>query len=225
MFVIIIITACLLITIVFQPVTKSNAITINQWGKTKQESRPTSGEGTFHLENTTEEKELCGIVGSYPLVGETWNLTIQVAANSSTGINVSFYGHYVYNMSWWDGAKAFQVEPGTTHSEIYLSHFTCDFPAFPSFNIALQDSTKQASGSYWLEKIEKGYLIDVGTGDTYIANITAWLNEMTTSSSKTHLSSSSTTSPTTTSAVKWPVVLLVVILTAILRVTRRKLSQ
>jgi len=157
---VILLTTCLLIMIVIQPTTRSKAVTDNYYGKTGQKSRPTKGEGTFHLENTTEEKKLCGITGSYPLVGETWNLTIQVAENSSTGINISFYGYYVANLSWWDGTKVFQVEPGNTHSEIYLSHFSCDFPSFPSFKIALINSTKQARGSYRLEKIGKGYLID-----------------------------------------------------------------
>jgi hypothetical protein len=148
--------------------------------------RDLNKEGTFSLYNTTEKETLCFVSGSYPLIGETWNLTINLAHNSSSGLEVEMWGHYLYNLTEWEGTKEFQVAAGENISEIYISHFICDYPAFPAFDIHLTNSTGFAHGTYTLKQIAAGYHIDVGTGDTYISDISAWLvhrNENQTSSS------------------------------------------
>ncbi|MHA2075890.1 MAG: hypothetical protein ACW97X_14815, partial [Candidatus Hodarchaeales archaeon] len=124
---------------------------------------------------TTEKETLCSVSGSYPLIGETWNLTVNLAHNSSSGLEVEMWGYYLYNLTEWEGAKEFQVAVGENHSEIYISHFICDYPAFPVFDITLTNSTGLAHGTYSLKKIAEGYHIDVGTGHTYISDISAWL--------------------------------------------------
>jgi hypothetical protein len=157
--------------------------------------RPTEVTGSFSLVNTSENQELCGIFGSYPLIGETWNLSVTVAGNSSSDINVSYSGHYIYDMNWWEGADAFQVFPDHSHSEIYISHYSSDFPAFPTFYISLVNSTGNSSGTFQLSMIFRGYEANYPFPcPGYVSNITKWLISLTSHDSITCTSLISLTS-------------------------------
>ena len=142
--------------------------------------------GKFHIENSSVSQELVPISGSYPLIGETWNLTIAVNENSTSGIRITMSSsYYSYHELWWEGNRNFTIEPGENRTESYISHVCTDYPAFPAFFIELLIGSKDANGTYSLILIQKGTLADIGaTGQTYIWNITRWLeNKSQTSSS------------------------------------------
>ncbi|MHA2052610.1 MAG: hypothetical protein ACW99F_03330 [Candidatus Hodarchaeales archaeon] len=142
--------------------------------------------GTFVIENTSDLHNLCGIYGSYPFVGETWNLTVVVDMNSSSGVTI-FSSTYVSSyQKHWEGALEFSVFPNHSQTQTYISHLQIDTTAFPLFDIALINSSGCANGSYKLEKIFNGYHVDdLVTGHTYISNLTAWLEELSITTSST----------------------------------------
>ncbi|MHA1941044.1 MAG: hypothetical protein ACW97P_04900 [Candidatus Hodarchaeales archaeon] len=109
--------------------------------------------GTFVIENTSDLHNLCGIYGSYPFVGETWNLTVVVDMNSSSGVTI-FSSTYVSSyQKHWEGALEFSVFPNHSQTQTYISHLQIDTTAFPLFDIALINSSGCANGSYKLEMV------------------------------------------------------------------------
>ncbi|PWI46461.1 hypothetical protein CEE45_16660 [Candidatus Heimdallarchaeota archaeon B3_Heim] len=133
--------------------------------------------GTFSLYNTTESLFLAS-AGNINRIGETWNLTVDLLANSSTRIDISYSNPVIRTYknveNWWEGPKQFSVDPGQKATEKYVSHITADFMTGIGFYIRLNNSIEYAQGTYQLIMIFPGYLFDVGTSHLYVADIAAW---------------------------------------------------
>ncbi|MHA1169535.1 MAG: hypothetical protein ACTSRU_17045, partial [Candidatus Hodarchaeales archaeon] len=140
--------------------------------------------GSFILDNTSEQKEMVGALPPLARIGTAWNLTVSVGGNSTSGVNITFHEHFAHVIDWWEGVKMFTVSPNQTRSEIYVSHAVADFPIEPMFYCSLVESTGYASGDYQLLLIHGGYPFDVGTGETSVSNITAWLEELSSTNNK-----------------------------------------
>jgi hypothetical protein len=135
--------------------------------------------GTFFLDNTSDQSYLCGASGSFPLVGETWNITIVVDLNSTSGVNVFYSTYYAIHQDYWEGVRQFTVLPNQSQTHMYISHVQIDTTAFPVFDIALTNSSGYARGSYIFEKVFSGYYLEnLGTGMTYVSDITVWLDSL-----------------------------------------------
>jgi hypothetical protein len=115
-------------------------------------------------------------------IGTTWNLTVHLFSNSNSSVNITAQYYYFTRDYWWEGAKFLVLHPGDTHSEIYISHITTDYPVEPIFHISLLDSEGYAQGIYNLTLLHLGYSVDVGTGELYVPDISAWLDSSSSSS-------------------------------------------
>ncbi len=107
---------------------------------------------------------------------------IVLDAISSSSVAFSLFngsGKYI------EGVKTFILIPNETRTETYVSHFESDGILRRFSYIQLIDGTKNASGTYLVEKVHSGYYITVGTGETYIANITQWLAEISATTNNT----------------------------------------
>lgn len=128
--------------------------------------------GSFSISNTTDSYVLFENLVCTTMIGTTWNLTITVDSFSSSEVNFTFESSA---REWFEGVKEFQVSPNNTISELYVAHgVSDDIPHF-NFHYTLVESVKKASGTYQIDRIHPGYPVNVGTGHTYIPNITAWL--------------------------------------------------
>lgn len=162
-----------------------------------------SKSGSFFISNTTRMKALCWIGFSYPCLGETWNLTISVDSNSSSGINISAFYQY------WTGKTFFQILPGHFKTEIYVSGISIDTSnAYPRFKIALMNSTGNASGTYHTSGLYRGSCPDIGTGQAIGGtpkNITEWLESL------SSLTSEPSSSVPTTVTTYWTHLILIIV--------------
>ncbi|MHA2055499.1 MAG: hypothetical protein ACW99F_18120 [Candidatus Hodarchaeales archaeon] len=136
-------------------------------------------EGVFSIFNSTEEKELLETPIYGTAIGAAWNITILVYSNSSSGLNVTFFS---FIHEWWQGKRNFTINPSDSRSEIYIQHGMSDDPSPVNFKYSLINTTNQASGEYIINQTFSGYDTDVGTGHIYVSNITAWLEQMETTS-------------------------------------------
>jgi hypothetical protein len=134
--------------------------------------------GTISLVNTTENLLFTYTKPTLPHIGETWNLTVRLFSNSTTGINVSYQNLYLLSPDWWEGQKNFLVHPNETQTQIYVSHITGDTPLGLAFYIRLLNNTQNAWGTYELTKLHSGYEFPVDTAHLYVSDISAWLEEM-----------------------------------------------
>ncbi len=135
-------------------------------------------ETPFFLSNTTEPLGIGALGTSIPFVGETWNLTIKVEANSTSGVEVLYEKFTNSRIMWeyWVGALEFQVLPAQIQTETYVSHIEADTTDFPYFKLVLLNGSESASGSYTKIRVFEGYFIaELGTGFTYVEDIEAWL--------------------------------------------------
>ena len=126
--------------------------------------------GQFFVANTSEHKTLNEAFYSMG-IGTTYNVTITVHSNSSSGVNFS-----PRNLGMWDGLSEFQVFPNETLTTSYISHCMSDEPPEILFRYSLIDSSKNASGMYHILCVDPGYQISIGIGHTCITDISAWLN-------------------------------------------------
>lgn len=132
--------------------------------------------GRFILSNKTEEELLVSSIDSYPQIGTTWNLTIDVDTNSSSSVLIKFnYSLMSKHPERWEGPREFVVNPDEVRSAVYISHFISDFIVSPNVYIKLINPSANASGFFYLNLIDPGYPYDVGTSHLYVSNITAWL--------------------------------------------------
>jgi hypothetical protein len=127
-------------------------------------------EGNFFISNTSDQKTLFQL--EFLGIGVTYNVTIRLHANSSSDVSFSLFPESGKRI---EGLKLFSLAPNDSRTEQYVSHWDSDGipPRYVFYQLV--DSTKNASGSYYVQKVHSGYSINVGTGDIYIANITAWL--------------------------------------------------
>lgn len=136
--------------------------------------------GSFYLTNTSENFLLLEkrIYSSY--IGTTWNLSIQVDINSSSGINVTLRQSQSRIPKIWEGCPEFQVNPNESRSELYVNHEVSDDLQDINFQYSLLKPSRNASGYYQIEVTHPGYPVDwdlVKTGTYYVANITAWVEK------------------------------------------------
>ena len=143
--------------------------------------------GSFQLYNTSEQKTLFEFYSMG--MGQSYNVTTHLHTNSSSGVSFSIFHESGINI---EGVKMFTLAPNETRTETYVSHWASDGVPLRKALYLLVEGTKNASGSYQVQKVHEGYDIDVGFGETYIANITEWLYSvsLTTSRSSTNSFSS-----------------------------------
>ncbi|MFX0087771.1 MAG: hypothetical protein ACFFAU_19120, partial [Candidatus Hodarchaeota archaeon] len=100
-----------------------------------QELKINEGEkGSFRLFNTSETRFLFGDHIWGITIGATWNLTVHLHSNSTSGILVSFLS---LDPLWYSGIKEFGVSPGQTFSENYTQHGMSDSIPYFNFNYSL----------------------------------------------------------------------------------------
>ncbi|UCG03670.1 MAG: hypothetical protein JSW11_06715 [Candidatus Heimdallarchaeota archaeon] len=131
-------------------------------------------EGIFSLSNTSDRYILFKetIYANERHIGTTWNLTIEISSNSSTGVKFSFESQAT---DWFEGIKEFQVDPNKARSEVYIAHCTSDETPGFNFLYSLLSPEKNASGIYKIERIHPGYLLDEGSDQSCVWDISAWL--------------------------------------------------
>ncbi|MHA2164398.1 MAG: hypothetical protein ACXAAT_00915 [Candidatus Hodarchaeales archaeon] len=156
----------------------------------QQISKHINSEETFNIDNTNSTQRLFQKWPEY--IGSTWNVSIFLSPNSTSGVKFVFGTNFGYYYSYWEGPKEFEVHPNETYNAIYVQHYESDAVVDWWMDYSLLEPTKNASGEYAIQKTNAGYLANVGTGETYIENITAWLL----SQSKS-MTTSSTTIPST----------------------------
>jgi hypothetical protein len=121
---------------------------------------PTKSEkiGSFFIANTTEQKVL-DIYLPLSNIGVTYNFTITVHSNSSSGIIVSILHVHVREGPIWEGPSELRLEPDRTVTVCYISHFVswCGTDSDTYFHYGLLESSKNASGTYQLVIVHPGY--------------------------------------------------------------------
>jgi len=135
-------------------------------------------QGSFFLTNTSLSEEFVNTRGVMTTVGTTWNLTFSVDGNSTAGVNITVIppSGYPFILDWWEGEKTFIINPGEIVSVLYVSHAATDHSNSLQFHHMLVHDECNASGSYNLTLIDRGFVVDIKTGQTYISNITSWLD-------------------------------------------------
>lgn len=177
------------------------------------EWRPVNPEnftGSFYIDNTSEQQELF----TFMLfgIGLTYNVTFELHANSTTGLNISLFPSTGKLLV---GPKQIIIYPNERWTGVYVSHWTGDNWLHRYVYGELVDPEKNASGIFHVEKTKGNYLFDYGTGETYIANITEWL-----------ISSSQLSSVTTSDVVPFNQInIVLVIISCILLIRRKKRSS
>jgi len=196
------IISLLIITISISSIgNKSMSINNINWSKTLEVDT-----GSFSVVNTTEsnylfEDHIWGIS-----IGATWNVSIRVHSNSTTGIFVTFIS---LDPNDWTGIKDFQVHPGQTFTNNYTQHGMSDNVPYFNFNYILVESMKNASGTYNFTLVHSGYHSEYRTGSIFVSNITEWLLKKQSSNSSSH--STGTTSSHGTAFGSWLITILLVV--------------
>ncbi|MHA2075561.1 MAG: hypothetical protein ACW97X_13150 [Candidatus Hodarchaeales archaeon] len=140
--------------------------------------------GSFSITNTTESRYLFEDYIWGVNIGATWNLTIHVNANSTSAINFLLIEY----SNWWEGIRDFRIHPGQTFTNNYTQHGVSDDMPYFYFNYSLEESMKNASGTYHFTLVHPGYHSVFGTGSLYVHNITAWLSKKESSTSSSDVS-------------------------------------
>ena len=135
---------------------------------------PTKNEwiGRFSIANTSEQQALDVILFTSE-IGATYNFTISVHSNSSSGILISFFAGMPRD---WEGPLELRLDPDQSVTVSYVCHVTADVYDAAYFHYKLLESSKNASGTYQLEQVHPGYSAGfVGTSHLYVSDITLWL--------------------------------------------------
>ncbi|MFX0185287.1 MAG: hypothetical protein ACFE95_19570 [Candidatus Hodarchaeota archaeon] len=140
---------------------------------------PTKSEkiSSFFIANTTE-KESLDIYLPLSTIGATYNFTITVHSNSSSGIIVSILHVHVREGPIWEGPSELRLEPGRTVTVSYISHFTswCGTDSTTYFHYGLLKSSKNASGTYQLVNVHPGYPVGEPIPfHLYVSDISLWV--------------------------------------------------
>ena len=145
--------------------------------------------GFFSISNTSDQYTLFQetVYATVMHIGTPWELSISVSSNSSSKVAFVLLRQA---SRWFEGTEAFQVHPNETRSELYVSHCASDETAGFNFRYSLVDNQKDASGNYNITRIHFGYPVDIGSGDTCIWDIAAWLKDYNSSSTVPSVSKS-----------------------------------
>ena len=183
-------------------------------------SQPNSIKGTlneaFSIGKTNSSTRLLRQSPVPGHIGSTFNLSISLSSNSTSGVHFVFgaYDYYAY----WEGPKEFDLAPNESYNAIYVQHFASDAGAPFWIDYSLTTPTLNASGMFSIKRIHVGYFVNVGTGELYIENITAWLLSQPKS---TTTSSTTTPSTHTTTSIELATILVGVTVVFLRRIRKR----
>jgi hypothetical protein len=139
-------------------------------------SKYTTISGNFLIENTTDNMKIFQIF-EVPFIGQTWNVTLYLDNDSTTGITGSATSAWA---NIWEGPSQFELQGGEIINVQYILHACGDFydNFILKFHIQLQNSAASAQGAYSAVMHFQGYGLpkECNTGQTYVADITKWLN-------------------------------------------------
>ena len=108
-------------------------------------------------------------------IGTTWNVTFIVNTNSTSSVSIHFsHRESSTHPEYWEGQEQFIVSPGTSITQFYVSHYCGDYIIRPEILANLSSLAGQASGFYMSNVTFWGYYPAIGTGHTYVSNITDW---------------------------------------------------
>jgi hypothetical protein len=187
-----------------------NQTTINGYVNVPKTIVPQYLADSFFTSNTSEQEILFPFY--FMGLGAKYNITIDLHSDSSSDVSFFIFsdsGKYI------EGVKVFTLASNETRTETYTSHWESDGIPLRKSYFQLVDGTKNASGNYQVEQVHHGYDINVGTGETYIANITEWLISV----SLTKTTIQTTSLSTSLSNIEW----ITGAITTILFIRRKKL--
>jgi hypothetical protein len=129
-------------------------------------------------------------------VGSTWNVSIFLFPNSTSGLKFQFGTIFGGYYSYWEGPREFEVTPNQNYTVTYIQHHQSDAVVEWFLNYTLLESSMNASGTYSFFQTNYGYPAAIGTGEIYVVNITAWLEtrDLTTSTTSTTTTTTESTS-------------------------------
>ncbi|PWI48073.1 hypothetical protein CEE45_08595 [Candidatus Heimdallarchaeota archaeon B3_Heim] len=133
--------------------------------------------GFFGLTNTSESAKLFQKWIYTSAIGVTWNLTITLAGSSSSAVrfNLTISGSIPQHYIAFEGIETFTILPGKTHRGQFIAHIVSDEAPGFDFQYSLVEVNGSANGEYCIEQTFPGYPVNIGIGELYVSNITAWL--------------------------------------------------
>ena len=134
-------------------------------------------EDSFSVSNTIITVSIF-MLEEVPRIGQTWNVTLQLDDDSTTGVEwEAKTGSNYENM--WEGPAQFTQTEGEIVTHQYISHVCGDNMGHTGlfFGLTLIDSTGSISGSYSAELLFGGYANppECGTGQLIVPDISEWL--------------------------------------------------
>ena len=133
----------------------------------------------FSVSNTTSSVRLLEQSAELPYLGKTWNVSIHILPNSTSGVSVEFNAHNKHfgnpAQFTWEGPEIFEIAPNETYNTKYVQHMVSDDMGSWWLDYRLLDPTKQANGVYSIHVTNVGYYVDIGLGNLYKSDITDWL--------------------------------------------------
>lgn len=154
----------------YRATTDKNVVSADQCSVNSQENR-------FFVSNITTEVRIFWLF-EIPRIGQTWNVTLDLDANSSTKVIWDVRsGSGATNM--WEGQNRFILQTGESVTNQYISHVCGDnyYDLNLCFYLTLSNSAANASGHYSAIQIFQGYGIppECSKGQLIVSDISEWL--------------------------------------------------
>ncbi|MHA1978568.1 MAG: hypothetical protein ACW98F_05965 [Candidatus Hodarchaeales archaeon] len=155
----------------------SSTLNIKLGGKATSLPENTIITGLFGLTNTSESAKLFQKWIYTSTIGDTWNLTITLDGSSSSAVrfNLTTSGSIPQHYIAFEGTETFTVLPAESYWGLYIRHFVSDETPGFDFQYSLVEVNGSANGEYHIEQTFPGYPVNIGLGELYVSNITAWL--------------------------------------------------